>query len=514
MSSCESNYEIPENIDAESFIQLEESGFTLKGERFFPVMINYVADFRQIGDTSVLGVHYLYEKPEGYEYFSIDSVKLQRKEHLNLIKEMGFNTIRLCLDRVWQTGDSIAYPAAGDYLYLNEDNDKIFSAIDDFVADATELNLKLMILIPPPVQNEVVKEYTISMLKHFNGNSTVFSYDFNNEPLYDREHSAIPKAEVFNIVSEWKEWMETYAPLQFITIGYSEPIEVFSWDPSILPVDFLSFHTYNPLRVPNEIYWYANYSGKPWMIGETALLADGDEIPYEWQADYMKDCFDRTVACGGIGFGWWGFQEVPLVDYAEEGTGLMTSDGTVYTGDSLLPITAKFKPAVDKIKTLDADEVDANCERKANYFNMLGYSNYVLSGRLEDESGEPIEGGLIRGWNEYYSIGQNTFSDEEGNFKLYSNDRVFHVMISAPGKEKKEYHEKIEYSALEEVALREEDLPNRDLEYQKIDYRNYLRTDSSTGKPIFFDYNPGIFTNAVYGQSMGTIILRPWNDIE
>lgn len=513
LSSCEPSYQIPKGIESTSFIHLEEAGFELEGEVFFPIMINYVADFRMIDDSCVLGVHSLYEKPEVYEYYSLDSIKLQRSEHLKLIKEMGFNTIRLCLDRVWGKGDTIGYPAGGDLLLLNHDSDKLLKAMGDFARDADEQGLKIMMLIPPPVNSEIVSEFTVAMLKHFYASPCIFSYDFNNEPLYDSEHSELGKAEVLEIVSEWKNWMETYAPYQLLTIGYSEPIEVFSWDPALLPVDFLSFHTYNPLRVPNEIYWYSNYSGKPWIIGETALRVDDVEFPYEWQGDYMEAAFERTVACGGIGFGWWGFQEVPLVDYAEESTGLMTADGIIFTSDSLLPITAKFKPAVARIKALDFENTSGSSERKVNYYNMLGYSNYVLTGKLVDSDDHPIEGGCIRGWNEFYTIGQNTFSDENGDFTLYSNDRVYHLMIGAPKKETRQFHEKIVYGPINPEVPKEADLPNRDLEYQNIDYREYLQFDSFSQKPLFFEFEAASFENASYTHSLGTIVLRDYDDI-
>jgi len=513
-SSCDSHYKVPESINPENFVKLNEGGFLLNEEKFFPIMINYVADFRMAEGQCILGVHSLYEKPKVYEYFSADSIELQRDEHLKLIKEMGFNTIRLCMDRVWPVGDSIAYPADGNLLYLNHDNKLIFDALTSFLESAGEQDLKVLMLIPPAVRNENIEKFTIDFLKAFNGNNVIFAYDFNNEPLYDREHSAIPKHEVYEIVSEWKEWMETYAPYQLLTIGYSEPIEVFSWDPSILPVDFLSFHTYNPLRVPNEIYWYANYSDKPWMIGETALLADGDKFPFQWQTDFMKATFDMVVACGGIGFGWWGFQEVPLVDYAEEGTGLMTSDGVIYTSDSLLPIQAKFKPAVAEVKKLVPSPPSMDCVRPSNYFNMVGYSNYVLKGVLVDEENKPIEGGVVRGWNEYYSIGQNTFTDKDGKFELYSNDEVYHVMISAPKMEMRQFHEKIIYDAIGEIPFNADSLPNRDLEYQNIDYRDIMEIDSATQQINFFEYRTEEYLPLYYSQSLDSIRLSPWNEVK
>lgn len=513
LTSCSLEPKNEENhkIIDETFVALNDDGFVLEGESFFPIMINYVADFRFVEDSFVLGVHKHYEKQDVYEYFSLDSIVLQRQESLTLIKDMGFNTIRLCLDRIWGQPDSSGYPTGGPLLMLNDDKEIIFSAIEDFLTEANERDLKVMMLIPSPVQNKYLSKFTIALLHRFSENNVIFSYDFNNEPLYDRAHSAMSKKEIHQVVTEWKEWMTQYAPKQLLTIGYSEPIEVFAWDPSILPVDFLSFHTYNPLRVPNEIYWYANYSGKPWMIGETALRVDNEEIPYEWQADYMQAAFDYTVACGGIGFGWWGYQEVPKISLSEESTGLMTSSGTIYTSDSILPLTGTLKPAVKIVKELNPDSVTMSCKRQPNYFNMLGYTNYVIKGKLVDEDEQPIEGGVIRGWNQYHIIGQNTYTDEKGNFTLYSNDVIHHMKISAPGKELLEINEIQKYEAVNSNSPEEVTLPDRELEYQQIDYRNYIAFNDSTRQPIFFGYKKGIFDKAYYSKDLGTLELKSWD---
>ncbi len=509
INSCVTNEGKTEN--SEKFVRLDNELFYLEGERFFPIMINYVADFRMVEGECILGVHKLYEKPMVYEYFTADSVKLQRNEHLKLIAEMGFNTIRLCLDRISVESEIQGYGTEGRFLSMKSDEELLLKAIEEFIVEAEKNELKILLLIAPPMGEEILEEYTISLLKRFQDRFGVFAYDFNNEPLYDRAHSALSKEEIVERVTIWRDWMDDYAPDQLLTIGFSEPIEVFAWDPSILPVDFLAFHSYNPLRFPSEIYWYTNYSKKPWIIGETALLADGEEIPFDWQTEYMKKAFELTVRCGGIGFGWWGFQEVPLLSYAEEGTGLMTSDGIVYTSDSLLPITAKMKPAVEAVKTLDFQSVKGHCEIPENYFNMLGYSNYVLSGILLDEDGKPIEGGLVRGWNKYYLIGQNTYTDHNGEFNLFSNDTVFHVMISAAGKEKMYKENKQQYTPVNELSPEESSLPNRDLEYQKIDYRNYMVLSEDSSRIEFFKYKDHIFNSAQYEANLGSITLKDWD---
>jgi len=497
-----------DNLD---FLRLKENGFTLRGEPFFPMMLNYVADFRIINDSAILGVHIDYETTRAYEYNALDSIVIQRREHLTLIKDMGFNSIRLCLDRIWFKDGINGYPTGGKLLSLSDDTELILNGIEEYLKDAAANNLKVIILIPPPIDSRDIEAFTIELLKRFRNNPTVFAYDFNNEPLYDRRHSAMDKEAVVDVVEEWDEWMEDYAPDQFLTIGFSEPIEVFSWDPSILPVDFLSFHTYNPLRVPNEIDWYTNYSNKPWMIGETALLADGEDIPFAWQSSFMKAAFEHTINQGGIGFGWWGFQEVPKHSYSEESTGITIHGGPSYTSDSLLALKLSFKPSVKTIGELNPKIQPKRQNRRSNYFNMVGYTNYVTTGLVLDEDGRPIEGAAIRGWNRYYRVGQNTFSDKDGKFSLYSNDVIHHLKVSAPGKSVYDLNKPLEYQPIHENVVPEDSLPSRDLEYQKIDYRDFIMLDQDS-MPVFFEYRDGVFKKASYSTTIGKIELKDWDD--
>ena len=48
-----------------------------------------------------------------------------------------------------------------------------------------------------------------------------------------------------------------------------------------------------------------------------------------------------------------------------------------------------------------------------NYYNMLGYNNVLLKGVvLEKGTNKPIEGAVVRGWNNDWSVGLNTYTNE------------------------------------------------------------------------------------------------------
>ncbi|MCF0206428.1 MAG: carboxypeptidase regulatory-like domain-containing protein, partial [Bacteroidales bacterium] len=285
---------------------------------------------------------------------------------------------------------------------------------------------------------------------------------------------------------------------QLFTIAFSEPIEVFEWDASILPVDFVEMHTYHPLRVANEAYWYGHYCNKPWMVGETSLPADNNTIKYEWQTNFMRDSYRVALANGAAGYGWWEFGDSPNgVNFEAQYSGLF------YKEDGVL----KPKPALSMVKQLKAEK--QNLPIPANYHNMLGYNNIALEGRITDaETGKGIEGAVIRGWNEYWSVGMNTFTDAEGNFTLYSNDICTHFEISAPGYSHLKFDDNSYKLHLEDsdetISFAEANLPEQLLEYQKIPLMKFI---SDTVNPTFFNYSESDFNKSTYKARLGEFKL-------
>ena len=297
--------------------------------------------------------------------------------------------------------------------------------------------------------------------------------------------------------------MEDYAPRQLFTIGFSEPIEVFEWDPSMLPVDFICFHTYHPLRIPNEIYWYSKYSGKPWMIGETSLPADNKKVSYADQQVLFTDVMQRILNCGGIGLGWWEFQEIPGTHFEAQYTGILNREGTTYTADKKNAIIGSLKPVVEAIKKASEVKKSGHCACMSNYYNMLGYSNYLLETKVVDSDTEaPIEGAVIRGWSDDWKIGLNTFSDQNGRLNITSNTPCVHFEVSAPGYQNKKFDYRTRYTHLPpfEKAI------NEGLEYQEIRYQPFL--DTLKPPRSLFKFNSKLFSQFKFKGSMPVIALK------
>ena len=208
--------------------------------------------------------------------------------------------------------------------------------------------------------------------------------------------------------------------------------------------------------------------------------------------------------CGGIGFGWQEFQDHINKDMNFEAnyTGLLNHEGITKT-KSGNEIIGTIKPAAYKFKEFSKLKAQGPKPRPQNYYNMLGYENYVIKGKIECNN-ESVEGALIRGQNSNWSVGQNTYSDENGNFTLYSNDSCTHFEISAPGLSKVKFDRNdLIYNRIDGKTHDFSDLENVKLEYHKINYQPFLKNDTT-----FFEFKEGLFDKAKFSAEMGTIELK------
>jgi hypothetical protein len=509
------------------FVYTSGKEFKLENQRFFPIMLNYCVKFRSVNGEFFASSIKEYENPKIYEGNSRDSSLNVLRGHFKLIKELGFNTIRLIgTDKISRNqnghvGFSISNGDNEEFISIETGSKKIIDALKDIVLLAKELDLHLMVLLKPPIKNPEITLFTKQVLTAFKNETSVFSYDFFNEPLYFdiNDNSQDPyifreKKDAYSIVSNWKEMMMLYAPNQLFTIGFAEPIEVFEWDPTILPVDFVNMHTYHPLRVPNEIYWYSKHIEKPWMIGETSLPADNDSISYDDQLQFLKEAYLRMINCGGSGFGWWAFQDdTGWGNFEHFYTSLLNHEGVTFTADGKHRILGSVKPAGLEVKNLSKLKPSYSCPCWSNYYNMLGYENYVIEGCvLKAGVLKPAKGAIIRGWSNDWSIGANTFTDENGNFTLYSNTEFVHFEISAPGLTNSKFDLRTPYVSDEKVATPIPDLPNQKLEYHKISYSPFLKYPDFTMAPDslnrIFNFKPENFNRFKYKKVMPDVILE------
>ena len=487
----QNDHTVKEEVSA-GFVRLEDGVFKLDQDTFFPLMLNYIVEFRNPDGHFTVSPDKSYDYIDRYESNTKEEIAHQMRGHFQLIKEMGFNTLRICFDRVGQDESGHYYYQADEQqYYLTRDYPAIIAGLEEMLKVAEDADLRVMLLIKAPMNKEL-KRFTAHLLHALRNNKTIFAYDFANEPLYFDDNPKRTKQEAYHIVDSWHKMMQKHAPHQLLTIGFAEPLEVFEWDPSLLPVDFLAFHTYHPLRVPNEIYWYSTYVGKPWMLGETALPADNDSISYDDQRQFMREVYRYLRDCGGIGMGWWEYQEVSASGFEARYTALLNHEGITRTREGGYEIIGTVKPAAAEIAHF-ADYQPQPKWQAVNYYNMMGYQNYLIRGQVVDKvTGQPIEGAVVRGWNEYWNVGQNTFTDSLGRFTLYSNDECVHFEISACGMTKLKFNDRtIQYQPVNGYVETEE-LPDRQLEYHQISYHPFLNTSILDSNHRIFNFNDSL----------------------
>jgi hypothetical protein len=428
------NIPVPDE-NAARYVYIEDRHFHIDGEPWFPLMLIYKA---------FIDCDRVVPAP----WYTDGDVRA----HFDTIAAWGFNAVRVCLDVLDEDGDSAA----------------MYHATRRMVQQADSAGLHVMLLIKPPFEG-YWRDYAVGLMRHLADMPALWAYDLLNEPLYFDPKADRDKRDAVATVSEWRRLVRTYAPHQLFTVATAEPIEVFEWDPAMLPVDFIEMHTYHPLRVQGEMWWYSHYCGKPWMVGETGLPADGDAVPYKAQVDFMWETYRYAKLNGAIGYGWWEFQDSPEgVNFEAQYTGLRDSQG-------------RRKPAATFPQTLRVACLgvtsEEDCLPPANYRNMLAYQNLAITGRVVDDRGKPVEGAVVRGWNDDWSVGVNTYTDRHGRFRLVSNDRCTHFEVGAPRHSTSKFDRRPAYPA--GLRLSAADLQR---EYQQIpllgwgDERNILPT--------------------------------------
>ncbi|HMU13490.1 MAG: hypothetical protein JST41_06690 [Bacteroidetes bacterium] len=424
------------------FVRLENGRFHVDGKPFFPIAVNYVMHL-QFNDSACWAAPFRnYEREDRFRYQTKDSTHRLIKAEFELIRKLGFNTVRitsLASDMKLQ-GDSLypwlpaQYGWGKDSLYpLNGDRvEHYFDAVDDMVLLAEETGLKLIILVKLFPGEPSYLRQALKLVDRLRDRPGVLAYDFFNEPLYFDVHDR-PKREVHELVKQWQKRFKAHGPNQLTTIGLVGVPEVFAWDPNVLAVDFVSFHPYEyePNQVMSEIHWYGKHVDKPWIVGETSLPADNDSVPYAEQLSFAHRTLAQTVACGGQGYSWWQFKDVKWGRFHSDYMGVLSMAGETQVAPDLPMVHGTVKPVWQAFSTFDPTAPPGPCIVPDNYYNFSSLTGAKLTGKLLDRDRRPIEGGVIHGWNEHWTRSYYTKSKADGSFELFGDFRFHHWMASA-----------------------------------------------------------------------------------
>lgn len=425
------------------YVQLKDSRFSLHGEPFYPMAINYILDLQWKGDSCWSSSTFDYQPGGKFRFNSPKGARQQLKAEFDLIRGMGFNTVRvvgmtsnLVLDTL---AHELVHPSRYDrgqdtiYRFTGQHLARYLDAVADMVDVADEAGLHVIILLKLVPDQPLFEQHALQLVERLKDKRQVLAYDLFNEPLYfDKPHHR-PKEKVHQVVKGWRNAIRKQAPDQLVTIGLVGVPEVFSWDPNILDVDFISFHPYEyePEQVRNEIRWYGEHVDKPWIIGETAIPADNDSVPYAEQLAFARKTLAQTVACGGMGYSWWQFKDVKWGQFHADYMGVMNREGWTDAGPGLPKVEGTIKPTADAFREFDPEADHGSCAELPNYRNFSAFRTAKLYGKLLDQDRKPINGGIVLGWNEDWTTSYYTISKEDGSFELYGDFRFHHWMVSA-----------------------------------------------------------------------------------
>lgn len=428
-------------IKKKGFVSIEKKKFKLNNKDFIPITLNYMvsvqSDSVNLWPSAFIGYN---GEQSGHLYTTQDSCLMQLKADMELIKEMGFNSVRLVaigeesvsgkensglhIDANVGNKKILSFPLNSDSNYQ-----KYFKALEMLFDIVNKTGLKIVFLVRTLPDVEATEIHVRKVAEHFKNDTAIMAFDLFNEPLYfDLKERT--KEDVYFITKRWRRIFNTYAPNHLITIGLTGIREVFEWDPNILDVDFLSMHPYEygPDQVMNEIYWYGSCIKKPWIIGETGLSADNDSVTYETQKKFADRTIKQAFSCGAIGYSWWQYKDVQWFNYQPNFLGLLNWKGEIKKNN--IVIKGSLKPVAEAFKNIDPLKKE-DCLFLPNYYNYSNFKTFRLTGHLFDDDNEPINGGVILAWNEHWSKSYHTVTKPDGSFELLSNFPLYHWMASA-----------------------------------------------------------------------------------
>lgn len=429
--------------DKSKFVTLQNNKFVMNGQAFYPLTINYIAGMQADKDSLWPCSFIAYNPDSKFQFITRDSSLMQLKAEMDLIKEMGFNSVRIVgigeesiddplIDRLTVVAKIGNIKDTIIELWNEENYKKYFGAITLLLDVVGKAGLKAVFLVRMSADVKGTEHNLKKLVHHFRNDTTIMAYDLFNEPLYF-DAPERDKKEVYKTMKRWASIVRKNAPNHLVTIGLTGIREVFEWDPAILDVDFISIHPYEyePEQVRNEMYWYANYIKKPWIIGETAIAADNDSISYDSQAEFAYKTLKQACNCGAIGYSWWQYKDVEWNSYHANFMGVVNWTGETKTKKENIPVKGTVKPLAEVFKKFDPNASKDSCLFLPNYYNYSQHKECRIIGVLSDEDDKPIQGGVILAWNEYWSHSYHTVTKEDGSFELLGDFPFYHWMASA-----------------------------------------------------------------------------------
>lgn len=437
------NTKVSELHETSKFVSIKNGAFSLKNRPFYPITINYIVDLMTDNGEFWPTSSSVYKQLSKFKFTTKDSCLMQLKADMDYIKELGFNSVRIVgateelIDDA-QTGElsvranTIDYKNASLELIDDESYKKYLGALTELASIINSAGLKTIFLTRNSIDVKSTEDHLKKLTYHFRNDTSILAFDLFNEPLYF-DGPERDKEVVYHKIKQWRKTVRSVAPNHLVTIGLTGIREVFEWDPNMLDIDFVSYHPYEyePEQVRNEIYWYGKYLKKPWIIGETAIPADNDSVTYETQKLFAQKTLKQAFDCGAIGYSWWQYKDVQWNNFHANFMGVMNWKNESHTKLPNITIEGTAKPVTEVFKAFNSNSKKDSCLCFDNYYNYSQHKLCKIIGRLLDENGKPIEGGVILAWNQYWSKSYHTVTKADGTFELKGDFPFYHWMASA-----------------------------------------------------------------------------------
>ena len=449
-----------------NYITIDNKVFKDGDKDFYPLGINY-AIYTWQKDSMGKQIVFVTPKSNYHPNFGIgegeslspwgfDSSKTSQiiRSHFRLIKDMGFNTIRLTgfvlTDEhggfgTWSWIDLSNSPAGNKNI-----EEKIIPLLKMLLSFAEECGLRVILLIGP-IENQPDNQLNLysRLASGLSKEKALIAYDLFNEPIFF-DLGDYTKKQTTGFIKSYNKVIKKNAPNQLTTIGLSHYKIAYEWDPELLDVDFIAFHVYpygsknlNKLeRFDSKLYWISKTITKPWIIGETGLNTAENCEPinlscgtYDDQLYFMSYSLEKVKDYGGSGYMWWSFQDTKNNPGEIYGTCEISNYGIINRkvnkycinsmGDTILgELKHKLSELPFKNFLNNNPYNNDNCKRflmpNPNVYYNIDYAptQKKVYGRIIDENGNPVENAIISLNNTISKTTYTTFTKPDGSFEL------------------------------------------------------------------------------------------------